>query len=506
MPWNFVLRMEKPMAPDERDRMFDKALARHLRPPAPAGAASGISSAAASQSAACPDPETLAAYHERSLLPEQLNSLKEHIVGCANCQTVLAHLEMTDEIPLRSAEEAQVLTQAATVPAAAVSSPTPATSPEARTRKSRRLLLFRGARWQWLAPAGAIAAGLLVWIALHENPHSPLPSVSENETKMAKNQAPPPIPSGPIQPPQSSPPAKPAVILTRPQASTDETAIAEGRAASGVARQSQALSAAAGARSADSQTDKELRAQKDRQRDAVADQMTAANRADVDSKVLAETLRKKEDARAQAEKFQAETAESQNAQIQNQNNNYVSPRVAGPSSNGQMQSPAKTKSATSAASAAPAPAPPPPPPAEVGGGASNYPDTGSLIVARSVSNSRLFSSPGSNVFWRVGRSGLIEFSKDGGATWSRQASGVRSDLLTGSAPSDQVCWIVGRVGAILLTIDGGAHWKLIPSPLAEDLGGVRASDALHATTWNARGTKSFETSDGGLTWKPVPNP
>jgi hypothetical protein len=492
------------MAPDERDRMFDKALARHLRSAAPAGEASGISSASAPQSAPCPDPEILAAYHERSLLPEQLNSLKEHIVGCANCQTVLAHLEMTDVIPLRSAEEEQVLAQAAIAPAGAASSPAPAASPELRPRKSRRLLRFRGARWQWLAPAGAIAAGLLVWIALHENPHSPLPSMSENETKMAKNQAPPPVLSGAIREPQSSAPAKPSAILTRPQAPASEPAFADGRAVSDAAKQMRKLGGAAGARSADSKTDEELRSQKDR--DAVTEQMTAGNRADLDAKVLSETLRKKDDARAQNEKLQAETAELQNAQNQNQNTNYVSPKVVGPGPMGQMQSSAKTKSATAAASAAPAPSAPPPPPAEVTGGASNYNETASLKVARAISNPGLISPPGSIAVWRVGRSGLIEFSKDGGATWSRQVSGVRSDLLTGSAPSNQVCWIVGRVGAILLTIDGGAHWKLIPSPLAEDLGGVRASDALHATTWNARGTKRFETSDGGLTWKPVPNP
>jgi hypothetical protein len=506
LPRNFVLRMEKPMAPEERERMFDKALARHLRFAAPAGATSDISSASASQSAACPDPEMLAAYHERSLLPEQLNSLKEHIVGCANCQTVLAHLEMTDEIPLQSAEEEQVFAQAAASPSMAVSSPAPAASPEVRARRSRRLLLFKGARWQWLAPAGAIAAGLLVWIALHENPHSPLPSVSENETKMAKNQAPPPIPSGAIPPPHSSAPAKPSANLTRPQIPTAEPAFTDGRRASDAAKQIQKLGGAAGARSSDSQIDKELRAEKDRQRDAVVDQMSEANRADLDAKNLPEVLRKKEDAPAQAAKLQAETTDLQNAQIQNQNNNYVSPKVAGPGPMGQMQTPSKAKTTTAAAAAAPAPAAPPAPPAGVGGAVSSYTGTGSLIVARSISNSRLFSSPGSNVFWRVGRSGLIEFSKDGGASWSRQTSGIRSDLLTGSAPSNQVCWIVGRAGAVLLTTDGGVQWKVIPAPLAEDLGGIRATDALHATVWNSRGTKSFETSDGGLTWKPVANP
>jgi hypothetical protein len=35
---------------------------------------------------------------------------------------------------------------------------------------------------------------------------------------------------------------------------------------------------------------------------------------------------------------------------------------------------------------------------------------------------------------------------------------------------------------------------------------VQATDALHATIWNARHTKSFETSDGGLTWKLTGNP
>src|SRR5216684_3499372 len=120
--------MEKPMAPDERDRSFDKALARHLRSAAPAGQAAEIPGASTSQAGACPDPETLAAYHERSLLPEQLNSLKEHLVACANCQTVLAHLETTDQIPLQAAEEGQVSAQTASARLVSASSQTQAPS------------------------------------------------------------------------------------------------------------------------------------------------------------------------------------------------------------------------------------------------------------------------------------------------------------------------------------------------------------------------------------------
>src|SRR5260370_10506525 len=109
--------------PDGRERSFDKALARHLRSAAPAGQAAGMPGELASQGGACPDPETLAAYHERSLLPEQLNSLKEHIVGCPNCQTVLAHLATTHEIPLQTAEE-QVFAETASAPAVSASSQT----------------------------------------------------------------------------------------------------------------------------------------------------------------------------------------------------------------------------------------------------------------------------------------------------------------------------------------------------------------------------------------------
>src|SRR5207302_9161684 len=104
--------MEKPMASDERDRRLDQALARHLRPAAPSGAAARWPAVPARESGACPESETLAAYHERSLLREEMNSWKEHIVGCANCQDVLAHLEATDEIPLPAAEQERVLAQA----------------------------------------------------------------------------------------------------------------------------------------------------------------------------------------------------------------------------------------------------------------------------------------------------------------------------------------------------------------------------------------------------------
>src|SRR6202158_5968858 len=182
--------MEKIMAADERDRRFDKALARHLRSAAPAGETARLPAVPDSQGGACPDSETLAAYHERSLLSEQLNSLKEHIVGCPHCQALLAQLEATDGISLQPAEQEEVLAGKKSDPviaarnlesflAAAAPSQSPRAPAAAPPKKSRRALILRGARWQWLAPAGAIAAGLLVGIALHENQALAPPGLKE---------------------------------------------------------------------------------------------------------------------------------------------------------------------------------------------------------------------------------------------------------------------------------------------------------------------------------------
>src|SRR5712691_12707905 len=212
--------MEKPMAPDERDRRFDKALARHLRSAAPAGEAARLPAVPASQGDSCPDSETLAAYHERSLLPEELNSWKEHIVSCPNCQNILAQLEATDEISFEAAEREEVVEKgsepviaarsAEAFPAAAAPGQSQRAPGAAPPKKSRRALLLRGARWQWLAPAGAIAAGLLVWIALHENQPLPRSALPENENKVAQTREPAAsLPSVSTGLPQSSAPPKP---------------------------------------------------------------------------------------------------------------------------------------------------------------------------------------------------------------------------------------------------------------------------------------------------------
>src|SRR5277367_5350852 len=96
------------MGPDERDQQFERALGRHLRN--------------AERDAACPDPETLAAYHERTLSLEEMARWKEHIAGCARCQEALALVEQSETIVAEGWQGEEALTgelAAGTAPLAA---------------------------------------------------------------------------------------------------------------------------------------------------------------------------------------------------------------------------------------------------------------------------------------------------------------------------------------------------------------------------------------------------
>jgi hypothetical protein len=434
------------------------------------------------------------------LLPEELNSWKEHIVGCAHCQMILAQLQSTDQIPLEAADKEEALAIKESVaamaaqnlealPAAAAPGKSQPAS-EARLReKARPFRLSSGVRWRWLAPAGALAAGLLVWIAVHENEKPHLLALPTTQiAKIQEPTAPTPSSSGPVS--ATLPPVPSDLAKSKP--ATDEIASSNTRASSGATRLRPKLDYEARGASEKPFADKEKGLRKDAGRDSSEDLLRAGNQADLDAKAVAGPLHEKlelqEQGRAQAQ--------GQAANVQSQNQNAYSSKVAGPAPLNQAQPAKKMKTAP------PPPAAPEPPSAGVAG----LTAATSMMEVVTVSNPRLISPPGSNVVWRAGRAGLIEFSVDNGASWSRQTSGVLVDLLAGSAPSDKVCWIVGRVGAVLLTTDGGAHWKSIAAPLSENLGGVHALDALHATIWNALNTKSFETRDGGLTWQRVAHP
>jgi len=110
-------------------------------------------------------------------------------------------------------------------------------------------------------------------------------------------------------------------------------------------------------------------------------------------------------------------------------------------------------------------------------------------------------SPDPSIRWRIGPSGSIQHSTNGGATWTAASSGVTEDLMAGAAPSPTVCWIVGRGGTVLLSTDG-LQFRRIAFPERADLVAIQATDALTATVTTADGRR-FRTSDGGQTWTPL---
>ena len=433
----------------------------------------------------CPESDVLAAYHERSLLPEEMTSWKEHIVGCARCQAVLAELEATDAIPLRASEEAsekeEVLLPKSAEPAAVSpegAKPTPTKFPQ----KSRITEISRGVRWQWLAPAGALAAGLLVWVAWHEN--QPRPWKTPTEVKTAKQE--PSSKSAPL----SAAPQQAAPSPQLDQAQTSQFADLSrdpGKALSAEeTRMSEAL--------------KQREKPEARLRRAPSANKPRALRKEATEDLTAGPAQNQPTpepkpglaAAAQTAVVQAENA---NGQMQAQQSS-LSPPVPGAVAGAEPQQKSKAESRGPALRAA-ATVPPSP------SAAAEYNVRASKALMARATDLNLIVSPGKKTRWRAGPAGMIEFSGDGGASWSRQTSNVLVDLTAGYAPSEKVCWIVGRAGTILLTTDAGSHWALLHSPLEEDLGRVRATDALHATIWNLDNTKVLETVDGGVTWRPA---
>lgn len=414
-------------------------------------------------------------------------------MGCARCQTILSELEATESIPLQAAEKEGVLSARA---AANVAGPAlPKAAPMSFPEESRVTSIRHGVRWQWLAPAGALAAGLLLWVAWHKN--RTLPVKPSAEVKMAKAEPPSTLASQATR-------QAPASLDQAPRASKDQLSIG-GLASATKASPPEALKqfekfdSPARTTPAKPLADKEARAREE----ARGDSTPAANR------IQHQPAR---DAKAGVAGAVAETAEVQaqvtTAQVQNQQNqlnqaNAQNVGVPVPPSQGQGAA-KKAKSESHAlaygAAARSKPAPPQPPAPAPSAAFSDVSASARLIGGRSFS---LIATPSKKILWRVGSAGRIEESNDGGTSWSPQSSNVFVDLTAGSAPSDKVCWIVGRAGTILLTTDAGLHWATIGSPIDEDLGGVRATDALRATIWNLGSTKVFETADSGLTWKPV---
>jgi hypothetical protein len=437
--------------PEDRDRLFEKALLRHLRAGRP-----GESS--------CPDAEQLAAYHQRMLAREEMAGTESHLASCARCREILAQLE-TSEVTARLEEEPVAVYEEA----AYVAMPLPASLAAARVAPiSKRRPWWLGP----VVPAGAIAAGLVLWIGIAVYRTPPKSEVAENHPEAPA----PKDTSDALKSGETQKSVYQEEMSSAPRDARQDQALADRVPAPGERGNLREYSRQAAAPPASRPT---------------APARETESQAATPAPAAESGRTPPERARAEAQQKILSAAALDGAPTPSQ--------------------PAKS---------APAPAPAPPAsPSEPAAKARNQAAPALLEKKDTVSSAFSISAgynsvaartapvriaaPGGRKIWSVGNDGLIEFSRDGGQTWVRQFSDLRAALTAGSAPSDNVCWIAGAAGTLLRTTDAGQHWQTVATPINDDLGGVQAADGEHASIWDLQHHSRYETSDGGATWKPA---
>jgi hypothetical protein len=464
------------MAIDDREKQFERALARHLRN--------------ASPDAACPDAEILAAYHERTLSLEEMAQWKEHIAGCARCQESLALVEQSEhvtaedwdkaDVPVFSGDFAAVRALRDLGAASRQEESSPDVLPVAAKAPSQ--VRRTAVKWRWLVPVGALAAGVLVWVSVRENVMHKAPE--KDQIQVAENR--PAV----HQPPQSSYAA--ADEEKRQEPSTrklDTQAAAPKPVAPPPAKTAPAAAIGSGGGKgigAPAHLAKEESSSKQKDLGGVA--------GGIISSAPAEPPALRDDAKNAAE-AQAVTGMAASAASAGASANRLkleNKKAPGPSQTQQANNQAQSQTVEVQAY-------------DKSAQLATKMRSQSDLIQVAASDRRYIVAPGETHAWRAGDAGRIERSTDGGKSWKPQNSRVSADLTAGSATSDRVCWIVGKAGTVLLTTDGGKHWKQISTPITDDLGGVHSTDASHASIWDVPNRNSYETSDGGATWQRLAN-
>jgi hypothetical protein len=518
------------MGHDDRDQNFEQALTRHFR-------AAGGDGATNAHVAGCPDAEMLAAFHERMLPGQEMDATKEHVVGCSRCQAVLALLETTDEIELRDEQE-KVLTMSAAVPVSSARSDVEVTSdPNAAARSLYRAKeprdISRGQRpriWQWVAPVGAMAACLLIWIAVRESKlrqpegfqNVQIAREQARDADLANGRS--TLAPAPAPPPNQSTDQLQANERARRQTGQTLSAApltrrtpqsAQGNIGGELAGNNRP-EASAGAHASVVGGSVAKRSKEQTQREGATLSMEA--------KRLDESVQKKDLPVAGGN----QVAKTSDSPAGNADSMTTADRVSGRNvaSREMLKTPAanvpRAQAGASQQTAPPASTPAAsstresPQSAHIQADQANG-DTfsastetveigkrlkhDSAVTNVSNKNARIILVPGGTVEWRLRAPSIIERSVDGGLTWTPQPSATSAELLAGAAPSEVVCWIVGRSGTILRTTDGGGHWSKVVSPFAGDIGGITADDAMHAVISGLSPIPArFATNDGGVTW------
>lgn len=106
--------------------------------------------------------------------------------------------------------------------------------------------------------------------------------------------------------------------------------------------------------------------------------------------------------------------------------------------------------------------------------------------------------------WAVGEVGTILKTTDGGATWTSQASGTESLLLSVASVDANVVWVAGARGLVLKSTDGGSNWRSYS--VGGDLGVSKIGAADANAAWITGFNLSLTTSDGGNSWRRIEAP
>lgn len=455
----------------------------------------------------CPDAGLLAAYADQTLSANETARWESHFADCARCQEVLAILTISAEDPLTQREAARLGQSVGKT-----ASPNRLTAPVPQVGKEiARPQIVRPTQnrppWRWLVPAFGVAAAVAMWFALRPTPPSVAPG---SQVMMAEKTGVPPAPGQQEQIQASAPPRPAAPLPAKPSAvgNSRPPALAQEKEAQNLDREIFSSAANAPAK------------QKGALRDEASNEARSSVAPEQDKKAVSGAPVAEADGTAPA----APPAPVQQTQAVTVTGAAPAVTAGNAGALGGAAAAATPSAALQAQAARQAPMAQPAPPTGSQLSADNALKAVPLAsrnaaMAKVAAAPIVFATPDRVVEWRISAGGRIERSTDQGKTWQSQSSGVTSDLLAGSAVSDKIAWIVGRADTILRTTDG-EHWLRATAPPVppasgaaagrvdafisiEDLTGVQASDALHATITSAAGRR-YATTNGGLTWLPQP--
>ena len=489
------------MALEDRERNFEKALKRELR----ANGASGLD---------CPDAEALAAYHERMLSPEEMAAQKTHIAACPRCQEILATLEVTEAIPSGAEDSEKVRVKVLELAGVR------AKSASLREMPKRKMYL------RWAVPAGAIAAGLLVWIAIN----------SSRPAMMMKQSAPVTVAENREQKDVPTSAAKRAAPAPNSQMSDRLTE--SGRIAT---KQDSDAFAMGGLAKSQSKTQDET--------------LSRARPSAVAPRAYGAGPRQMQNQANQAQN-QMVYQDQSNGQIAAQNQATEFDKLAGVPTTGknatawEQNQPRRNEPVMKAA-----PAPPPSAAGAAGGRADaevyakreqnkdqkadattragevtaeaqsayaeekagdkssvaskklketqNFEVVAGNLRDVSANGLQFIQTPDAKVLWFFTAAGTVFRSEDGGKTTRPQKIGEGIKFIAGSAPDAKTCWLLAEKGIVLRTKDGGKKWVTVNTPTDGNFTMITGLDAMSALVTDADQRVSYSTMDGGATWKVV---